>query len=86
MHIRGVAYLEPVWLEGRESRLLRACCWTYNGYLFPKDVKMYSARIRKRGMFAYKFEYDILMFEAISHFEQLHFGFMENMTNADGEQ
>ena len=47
---------------------------------------MYADRILERGMFAFKFEYDALMFEAISHFELLHFGFLEHLTDSDGKK
>ena len=44
---------------------------------------MYADRIAERGMFAFKFEYDALMFESISHFEHLDFGLLEHLTNVD---
>lgn len=69
--------------EKRVHCFLQSCA--YNGFLFPKDHKMYSPRIQKRGMFKHPFEYDILMFESLSHLEWLHFGFMKDMIGVDGK-
>lgn len=69
--------------QRRIACFLQSCA--YNGFLYPLDAKMYVARIARRGMFEHKFEYDALMFEAISFFEYRHFGFMEKLTDEDGK-
>lgn len=37
-------------------------------------------------MFAFKFEYAALMFEAISHFEHHHFCFLKHLVDVDGKK
>lgn len=69
--------------EVRVHTYLQSCA--YHGFLFPNEVNMYVDRITSRGMFANRFEYTAAMFEVISHFETIHFGFMKDMLNAKGK-
>lgn len=69
--------------ESRVFTYLQTCAYT--GFLFPFEINMYVPRIALRGMFAFRFEYTASMFEAISHFETIHFGFMKDMVDAKGK-
>lgn len=69
--------------ETQVPTYLQTCA--YSGFLFPFEVDMYVLRIVLRGMFAFRFRYNANMFEAISHFENIHFGFMKNMVDAKGK-
>ena len=69
--------------ETRVPTYLQTCA--FNGFLFPLEADMYVRRIAIRGMFAHRFRYNSSLFEAISHFENIHFGFLKNMKDANGD-